>query len=133
MAINLELGRGRHGASARIELGERCGKEVARVVVRGRIDRVSLPRLVESIVALGRRGVRELVLDGSTLTHIDGALVAPLIESLAPFTGADGSPVLGLSRRLGRLFRLAAREPRSADRPAALPASPNGPPRECAS
>ena len=109
LAINLELRRGRHGASARVELHERAGGTVALVEVRGWIERVALGRLARILEDLALADVCRLLLDCSLLRHIDVRLVAPLVESLGRFTSDHGTVVVcGLSHQLSHRLRAAA-------------------------
>lgn len=108
LAINLELSRGRHGASARVELHERADGPVAVLAARGWLERAALQRLAETIADLAARGVKRLVLDCSQLRHVDDRLVATLVQSLAAFEAPGGSyAVSGLSHRLSDVFRFA--------------------------
>jgi len=108
LAINLELRRGRHGASARLELHERAEGTVALVAVRGWMEHVALRRLARTLDALEVPGMCRLLLDCSLLRHIDVRLVAPLVESLGRFESRRGTVVVcGLSHQLSRRFRAA--------------------------
>ena len=72
LAMNLDLG-GRHAASARVELLEQPGdSRVARVALRGRIDRAAERRLERALVDLAPRRVSRVVLDCSDLRRLDG-------------------------------------------------------------
>ena len=113
MALNLELSRGRHGASARIELHERLDGRLALVALQGWLDRPAVLCLDRSLDDLAARGVDQLLLDCSRLCHIHYRLVPLLVSSLARFESrAGGFVVCGLSRYLRDLFRLAGCESR---------------------
>lgn len=138
LVLNLELSRGRHGASARVELHERANGRVALVAVRGGIDRIAVSRLDRMFGDLAGRGVSQLLFDCSQLQHIDYRLVPALVESLTRFEShVGGFVVCGLSHYLRDLFRLAGCEPRLRCWPSAIEllGSPVHlePGRECAS
>ncbi|MBI5709593.1 MAG: STAS domain-containing protein [Candidatus Eisenbacteria bacterium] len=138
LALNLDLSRGRHGASARIEIRERPTGRIALLALRGWMDRVAVSRLDRTLDDLAARGVEQLLLDCSQLRHIDYRMVPALVESLARFESrAGGFVVCGLSHYLRDLFRLAGCEPRLRCWPSAaelLGAPPLvGTGRECAS
>ena len=111
LAINLQLKPGRHGASARVEMHPRNDGIVAVVLVRGRLDRVALRRLAQTLEDLAARGVRRLLLDCSQLRDIRLGLVSPLMDSLARFESRVGRyAVCGLSQHLRDRFRYAGCE-----------------------
>lgn len=113
LALNLELTRGRHGASARLELHDRTSGRVALLALRGWIDLSAERRIEQTLDDLGSRGVAQLLVDCAQLRHIDYRLAPRLIEALARFDARAGAVVVcGLSRYLRDLFRLAGGEPR---------------------
>ena len=113
-AINLELAHGRHGASARVEIGDEAGIAVARLAVLGWIDRVAFGRLDRTLDELRARGVRRFTLDASRLRHVDHAVLPGLLASIERFDSASGAcTVEGLSRHLVDLFRLAGWNPQA--------------------
>ena len=106
LALNLELGHGRHGAAARVELHR--GGRVALVALRGWLDAPACVRLEATLHDLEARGVEQLLLDCAHLRHIHYRRVPALVEALASFeTRAGGVVVCGLSPYLRDLFRLA--------------------------
>lgn len=108
LALNLELSQGRHGASARIEIHERGEERVALVALRGWMDRAAALRLETALDDLAGSGASQLVLDCSSLSHIDYRMVPELVDTLARFeTRAGGIVVCGLSHYLRDLIRLA--------------------------
>ncbi len=113
-AINLELAHGRHGASARVEIGDDAGVSVARLAVLGWIDRVAFGRLDRTIDELRARGVRRFTFDASRLRHVDHSVVPGLLASIERFESSTGTcTVEGLSRHLNDLFRLAGWNPQA--------------------
>lgn len=118
LALNLELSHGRHGASARVELHERPqaapgAQRLARITLRGWIDRVAVVRLERALDDMATRGVDQVLLDCAQLRHIDYRLTAELVDRLERFESrAGGVVVCGLSRHLRDLFRLAGCETR---------------------
>jgi len=101
LAINLELGRGRHGAAARVELFERAGRHVARIGLSGWVDDAAARRFERAVSDLGARGIEGLVLDCSRLRHVEPGCVSRLTRAVAPFTGCpQGLSVCGLSAHL---------------------------------
>jgi anti-anti-sigma factor len=138
LVLNLDLSRGRNGASARIELHERAHGRVALVALKGGLDRAAVTRLDRTFDDLAGRGVTRLLLDCSQLRHIDYRLVPELVEAMARFESPMGGFVVcGLSHYLRDLFRLAGCEPRLRCWPSAadLLGATSGfePGRECAS
>ncbi len=108
-AVNLDLSRGWHAASARIEwlegeAGERSSE--ARLMLSGWLDRGALERLDATLTELSDRGVRRLQLDCSRVRHIEFGAVRTLTAALARFAPA-GLRLRGLSPHLRDLFRLA--------------------------
>jgi anti-anti-sigma factor len=113
LAVNLELGCGAHGASARLEWHERGGRRIALLSLSGWIDRAALGNLERALENLAERGGGDLVLDGSRLRHIDYRLVPALVNALTRYESRAGSlAVCGLSVYLRDLFRLGGCEPR---------------------
>jgi len=118
LALNLELGYGRHGASARVELHERpqdgpAPHRIARVALHGWIDRVAERRLEATLDDLAARGVDQVLLDCERLRHIDYRMAPALVDAVERFESrAGGVVVCGLSRHLRDLFRLAGCESR---------------------
>jgi len=108
-AVNLDLSRGPHPASARIECYETATGEPtqdARLALRGWIDRGALTGLASTLEELARRGARRLLLDCSRVRHIEFGAVPQLAELLSRFAPA-GLHLRGLSPHLRDLFRLA--------------------------
>lgn len=113
LAVNLELSRGAHGASARLEWHEREGRRIALLKLSGWIDRAALDRLERALENVAARGGGDLVLDGSRLMHIDYRLVPALVNALTRYESRAGNlAVCGLSVYLRDLFRLGGCEPR---------------------
>lgn len=136
VAMNLEFTRGRHGASARVELHERPAGRLAVLALRGWIDLSAERRVEQTLDDLVSRGVTKLIVDVSQLRHLDYRLVPRLVASLARFESRAGAvAVCGLSRYLRDLFRLSGALPQLACWPSAddvLPAE-RGSARETAS
>jgi anti-anti-sigma factor len=135
LGLQMELSHGRHGASARLELYDRPdagpgARRIARLSLRGWIDRTALTRLARALDDMASRGVDQLVLDCAELRHVDYRMTASLVECLERFEShAGGVIVCGLSRHLRDLFRLAGCEGRlrcwpSADELLADPLTP---------
>jgi anti-anti-sigma regulatory factor len=107
--VNLDLSRGWHAASARIEwleggAGERAVD--AQLSLSGWLDRGSLDLLEATLEELSDRGVRRLQLDCSRVRHVEFAAVRTLTGVLSRFAPA-GLSLRGLSPHLRDLFRLA--------------------------
>lgn len=112
LTVHLQFTRGRHGAGARIELHERPAGRLAVLELRGWIDLSAQRRLEQTLEDLAARGVERLLVDCSSLRHIDYRLVPRLVSALARFETRSGSVALGgLSRYLRDLFRLAGCDP----------------------
>ena len=108
-AVNLDLSRGWHAASARIEWYEAAAGERgadARLQLNGWIDRGALDRLEPTLDELSRRGVRRLQLDCSHVRHVEFGSVR-LLTSIVFRCAPDGLRLRGLSPHLRDLFRLA--------------------------
>lgn len=108
-AVNLDLSRGWHAASARIEWLETAAGErpsEARLALSGWLDRGALERLEGTLVELADRGVRRLELDCSRVRHVEFGAVRTLTTALSRFSGG-GLKLRGLSPHLRDLFRLA--------------------------
>ncbi|HTR97937.1 MAG TPA: STAS domain-containing protein [Candidatus Acidoferrales bacterium] len=111
LAVNLEFTRGRHGASARVELHERSGARLATLALRGWIDPAAERRIEQTLDELAARGAAQLVIDCSQLRHIDYRVATALVGTLERFESHSGSvAVCGLSRYLRDLLRLAGGE-----------------------
>lgn len=143
LGLQLELSHGRHGASARLDLYDRPdglpgSRRIARLTLRGWIDRTALMRLSLALDDMAQRGVDQLLLDCAELRHVDYRMTAELVERLERFESRSGGVVVcGLSRHLRDLFRLSGCEARlrcwpSADELLAEPAV-MGPGHGCAS
>ncbi len=143
LGLQLELSHGRHGASARLDLYDRPDgrpgtRRIARLALRGWIDRPALMRLARALDDMANRGVDQLLLDCAELRHVDYRMTAELVACLERFEARSGGVVVcGLSRHLRDLFRLAGCEARlrlwpSADELLAEPAV-MGPGHGCAS
>ncbi len=110
VVLNLELCHGRHGAWARVELHERPeaapgARRIARVALRGWIDRPATQRLEETLADLAARGVDQVLLDCGELLHLDYRETPALVESLRRFDASRAGVVIcGLSRHLQDLF-----------------------------
>ncbi len=110
--MTLDLSRGWHPASARIEWfesdahspGERPAE--ARLALRGWIDRPALDGLETTLDEIAGRGVCRLLLDCSSVRHVEFAAVPPLTRMLFRVATA-GLALRGLSPHLRDLFRLA--------------------------
>jgi anti-anti-sigma regulatory factor len=137
MALHLDLGGGRRGASARVEMRERARGRIVLLEVRGWLDRDAVLRLGRTVDDLAARGVEQLLLDCSRVRHIDYRMVPALARTLARFEGHAGVVLCGLSPYLRNLIRVAGGEqrlrcwPSTADLLAAPGACEHG--RECAS
>lgn len=136
LALNLELSRGRHGASARIELHDRPEGRIALVQLRGWIDRHAVERLARSLDDLAARGADQVLLDCAQVRHLDYRLAPGLVRAVERFERhAGGVVVCGLSHYLRDLFRLSGCESRLRCWPssAELLSGLHGTPGECAS
>lgn len=106
MSLELELGHGRHGASARLELldwMETPAHRVARVTLRGWIGGAARRRLERAFVNLAARDVDHVVLDCCAVRHLGGRVAHRLIDAaLTLETRTGGVEVCGLSGRLSR-------------------------------
>ena len=89
LAINLELG-GRHAASARVELVEEPGIQVARVALRGWFDRAAERSLERTLAALAPRDVSRVVLDCSGVSRLGGRQAARLLDAVSRFETVPG-------------------------------------------
>jgi anti-anti-sigma regulatory factor len=125
VAINLDIG-GRRAASARVELVDEPGEpRVARVALRGWIDRAAERRLERALAALAPRQVSRVVLDCSDVSRLDGPQAARLLDAVARFeTVPTPIEVCGLPTPLRE--RLGARVRRSAE-PEPEPSPPGEP------
>jgi len=106
-AVNLDLSRGWHAASARIEWFEAAAGERgadARLQLNGWIDRGALDRLEPTLDELSRRGVRRLQLDCSRVRHVEFGSVR-LLTSMVFRCAPDGLRLRGLSPHLRDLVR----------------------------
>ena len=134
LALNVELGHGRHGASARVELHERppdgpAPRRIARVALHGWIDRAAERRLESTLDDLATRGVDQVLLDCARLRHLDYRSAPALVDAVERFESrAGGVVVCGLSRHLRDLFRLAGCESRLRCWPSAEDLLEAGPP-----
>ena len=135
LGLQMELSHGRHGASARLDVYDRPdarpgARRIARLTLRGWIDRTALTRLVRALDDMASRGVEQLVLDCAELRHVDYRMTVSLVERLEGFESHTGGVIVcGLSRHLRDLFRLAGCEGRlrcwpSADELLAEPLTP---------
>lgn len=112
LSVNLQFTRGRHGAAARIEFHDRPAGRSAVLELRGWIDLSAERRLEQTLEDLSARAVERLLVDCSSLRHIDYRMVPRLVQALARFEARSGSVALcGLSRYLRDLFRLAGYDP----------------------
>lgn len=89
LAINLDLG-GRRSASARVELFDEPGMQVARVALRGWIDRGAERRLERALADLAPREVSRVVLDCSGVSRLDGRQAARLLDAVSRFETVPG-------------------------------------------
>jgi anti-anti-sigma factor len=113
MALNLELSHQRPGASARVEFHDRSSGRVALIALRGCVDAGAVQRLAVALDDLAARGISQLLIDCSSLGHIDYRHVPALVAALTRFEAhAGGFVICGLSPYLRDLFRLAGCEPR---------------------
>ncbi len=118
LALELELGSGRHGASARVELREWAGeaKRVVRVTLRGWIGGAAQRRLERAFVDLAARDVDHVVLDCTGVRHLGERVARRLVDAASRFeTCTSRVEVWGLTGRLSR--RLAAPRVRCWPRP----------------
>jgi len=134
VTLDLELSQGRHGASARIEIHERRRGRIALLALRGWLDCAAVSHLGRALEDLGQRGVDQVLLDCSRLTHVDYRLVPALVDRLERFESLASLFVCGLSHYLRDLFRLAGCEARLSCWPSAAELMPPilEPGRECA-
>lgn len=106
LKLELELGRGRHAASARLELldwMEAPAHRVARVTLRGWIGGAARRRLERAFANLASPGVDHVVLDCRAVRHLARRAAGRLIEAaLTLETRTGGVEVCGLSARLSR-------------------------------
>lgn len=105
MVLELELGRGPQGASARVELLAGCGERpgrTARVALRGWIDRAAERRLERAFRDLAAHDVDHVVLDCRDVRHLDERAAHRLAAAAAHLgTGAGRVEVWGRPRRAG--------------------------------
>lgn len=106
LALELELGRGRRGASARLELVDRIegpARRVARITLRGWIGRAARRRLERAFLEWVARGVDYVVLDCRAVSHL-GSRAAHRLVDAALMLEADsgGVDVCGLPAPLSR-------------------------------
>lgn len=107
-AVNLDLSRGSHSASARIEWvedGSGRGSD-ARLALGGWLDQAALERLQATLTELSDRGVRHLELDCSRVRHIELGAVRTLTAALSRYA-PSGLKLRGMSPHLRDLLRLA--------------------------
>jgi anti-anti-sigma regulatory factor len=106
LALELELGRGRRGASARVELLdwiEGTVRRVAHVTLRGRIGGAARRRLERAFEDLAARNVDHVVLDCTSVEHLGDREAHQLIHAASRLEArAGGMEVWGLSDRLNR-------------------------------
>lgn len=106
LALELELGQGRRGASARVELLdwiEGTAGRVARVTLRGRIGGAARRRLVRAFEALAARDVDHVVLDCTGVEHLGDRAAHQLIHAALHLEARTGGvEVCGLPDRLSR-------------------------------
>ena len=137
LAVNLQFTRGRHGAAARIELHDRPAGRFAVLSLMGLVDLPAERRIEQTLDDLAARGVAQLLVDCSQLSHIDYRMVPRLVDALGRFETRAGAYALGgMSHYLRDLFRLAGCDAHLRCWPAAgaAPASrPDGPRCESAS
>jgi anti-anti-sigma factor len=113
MTLHLELGGGRHGASALVTMRERARGRVVLLEVRGWLDAKAVGSLGRTFDGLADRGVEQLLLDCTQVRHIDYRTVPALIAALARFERHAGGVVLcGMSRYLRDVIRVAGDEQR---------------------
>jgi hypothetical protein len=133
LKLELELGSGRHAASARLELLdwlEGPAHRVARVTLRGWIGGSARRRIERAFFNLAARDVDHVVLDCRAVQHLAGRVAGRLIDAaLMLETRTGGVEVCGLPGRLSR--RLATSRVRCW--PAAAPTPALGPTVEYAS
>src|SRR5437879_435122 len=108
-AVNLDLSRGWHAATARIEWLEGAAGERgidARLSLCGWLDCGALDPLEATLVELSDRGVQRLQLDCSRVRHVELGAIRRLAGVLSRFA-PGGLRLRGLSPHLRDLFRLA--------------------------
>lgn len=124
LKLELELGSGRHAASARLELldwMESPAHRVARVTLRGWIGGAARRRLERAFFNLVARDVDHVVLDCREVQHLAGRVAGRLIDAaLTLETRTGGVEVCGLPGRLSR--RLATARVRCWPAAAPIPA-----------
>lgn len=106
LSLELALGHGRHGGSARLEVldwTEAPAHRVARVTLRGWIGGAARRRLERAFVNLAARDLDHVVLDCRAVRHLGGRVAHRLIDAaLGLETRTGGVEVCGLSSRLSR-------------------------------
>lgn len=113
LVMHEHLSHGRHGATAVIEFHDRAPERVARCALAGWLDPIAFGRLRPRFDDLARRGVRRLILDLTSLQHVDYRLVPALADLVADFESRSGSvAVCGVSPYLRDIFRLSGADTR---------------------
>ena len=101
LTLELDLGGGPRGASARLELAVDAGHPggVARVTVRGWIGRVAGRRLARALGEWRTRGTERIILDFRDAHHLDPRTADRLARAAACSEGAGAVEIWGLPRR----------------------------------
>jgi hypothetical protein len=98
--LELDLGGGPEGASARLELrmGESSPRGVAHVALRGCIGRVAEQRLLHALSEWVKRGIDHLVLDCRDARHLDPRRAHRLADAASHLDGVGPVEIWGLPR-----------------------------------
>jgi len=96
--LELDLGGGSHGASARLELrmGESSPRGVAHVALRGCIGRVAEQRLVRALGEWLKRGIDRVVLDCRDARNLDLRRAHRLADAASRLDGVGPVEIWGL-------------------------------------
>lgn len=98
--LELDLGGGPRGASARLELrmGESSPRGVAHVALRGSIGRVAEQRLVRALGEWLKRGIDRVVLDCRDVRNLDPRRAHRLADAASRLEGGGPVEIWGLPR-----------------------------------
>ena len=101
LTLELDLGGGPRGASARLELAVDAShpRGVARVAVRGWIGSVAGRRLARALGEWMTRGTERIILDCRDARYLDPRTVDRLARAAACPEGAGAVEIWGLPRR----------------------------------
>jgi len=99
LTLELDLGGGARGASARFELRVDAGRPgVALVAVRGWVGRVAEQRLVRALSEWMTHGIERVILDCRDARHLDPRTAHRLAEAAARREGGGPVEIWGLPR-----------------------------------